>query len=288
MITVTTRFAGLVALFLCLAISETAADDGKFFDSNGVQIHYLDAGSGEPVVLMHGLNGSFQTWVDIGVTEKLLAAGYRVLALDARAHGKSGTPHDPADYGPEMAKDILRLMDHVGVDKAHIVGYSMGAAIVGKLRSIHPERMITLCLGGFGWVQYDGPSERLIALADSLESGDGFMPLYSTLYPDWSEEDRMARSENSLAALADVQATIALLRGWNFGVTEESLRSNTTPTLAIIGSIDPQKAGVDSLDGVMPHLEIVVIQGADHLAAIQHDEYIAGLLSFIARHQVKQ
>ncbi len=276
-------FLCLFALSLCFTVAE-GADEGKFFNSNGVQIHYLDVGSGEPVVLMHGQNGSVQTWVDNGVSEKLVAAGYRVLALDARAHGKSGTPHEPSEYGQEMALDIVRLMDHVGVDKAHIVGYSMGSAIVGRLRSEHPERMMTLCLGGSGWVNWDGPSERHIAIADSLERGDGFMPLYDAIYPDWSEEDRVARSEKAVAALPDVQARVALFRGWSFGVTEESLRENTVPTLAIIGSIDPLKTGVDALDGVMPHLETVVIEGAGHLAAIQHPEYIASLLTFLSKH----
>ena len=62
-----------------------------------------------------------------------LAASYRVIAMDARGHGLSGKPHDPAQYGPEMGLDVVRLLDHLGLRRAHILGYSMGAHIVAQL-----------------------------------------------------------------------------------------------------------------------------------------------------------
>lgn len=276
----------LLALILGIAPALFAEDAGQFFDSNGVQIHYIDKGAGEPVVLMHGLNGDYQrAWFDRGIPQALLDEGYRVLALDGRAHGQSGAPHDPAQYGPEMALDIARLLNHVGLERAHMVGYSMGAAIVGKLRAMHSERFITLTLGGNGWIQQDGPVPRRSALADELEQGKGFMPFYRRLYPDWSEEEREARSAQRVARLSDVRATVAMLRGNDFGVTEESLRMNTVPTLAIIGGADPLKQRVDALQGVMKHLETVVIPGADHSAVTRHPDFIASLLEFLERHR---
>ena len=85
---------GVVMMLLLGSTPDLVAQDtGQFFDSNGVQIHYLDTGSGEPVVLMHGITGSYERiWVDTGVVDGLVKAGYRVLALDARAHGRSGAP----------------------------------------------------------------------------------------------------------------------------------------------------------------------------------------------------
>ena len=152
--------ASLLIMSLCvIAAGASAQVDGQFFDSNGVRIHYTDIGSGEPVILMHGLNGDFRsTWFENGgLAEQLLAGGYRVLALDARAHGRSGTPHDPTQYGVEMARDIERLMAHAGIAQAHIVGYSMGSNIVGKLRELRPDLFVTLTLGGWGWRQAPGP-----------------------------------------------------------------------------------------------------------------------------------
>lgn len=277
---------GLGVLML-LAFGSTQAvvaqGTGQFFDSNGVQIHYLDSGSGEPVVLMHGINGSYErSWVESGVVEALTQAGYRVLALDGRAHGKSEAPRDPAMYGAEMSLDIVRLLDHVGIEQAHIVGYSMGAGIVSKLRAMHPERFLSMCIGGgSGWSKTTGPSPSAITLAESLERGEGFMPLYRRIYPTWSEEDLQARSDTTLARIPDPLATAALLRGSDRGASEESIRNNTVPTLAIVGSIDPAKARVDELVGVMPNLEVVVIPDADHQAAYRRPDYISNLIRFL-------
>ena len=211
-----------------------AAQSGRYFSSAGVRIHYVDHGQGEPVVLMHGLNDDLgSAWFDTNVAQALVDGGYRVLALDGRAHGLSGTPHGPAQYGQEMSLDISRLLQQLGIDRAHIVGYSMGARIVGKLREVQPEVVATLTLGGFGWTKHSGPSTALAALADSLERGEGFMPLYRELYPDWTDEERETRSAAMLGKLPDVTATVAMLRGYDFGVSEESLRAKHYPNLGI-------------------------------------------------------
>jgi hypothetical protein len=89
----------------------------QFFDSNGVRIHCTDQGSGEPVVLVHGVDGGMHSWTSAGVLQNL-AKNYRVIALDCRGHGLSGKPHDPKQYGAEMAVDIARLLDHVGVPES--------------------------------------------------------------------------------------------------------------------------------------------------------------------------
>ena len=260
-------------------------DQGEFFDSNGVPIHYINVGKGDPVVLVHGLNSNLErAWIDTGIVEALTDAGFQVLALDARAHGKSGTPHDPALYGQEMALDIERLIDHVGVEKAHVVGYSMGSIISGKFRELRPERIVSLTLGGWGWRQDPGPTHTQMELAESLENGGGFLGLYRELYPDWSDEDRESRSRATLARIPDPVATAALLRGFNFGVAEESLRNNTVPTLAIIGDKDPRKITVDALQGVMKNLRIVAIEGADHAQAYRRPEFIDHVIEFLTEH----
>jgi len=283
------RYALMAALLAFPIVPVFSQDLGRFFDSNGVLIHYIDVGEreGDPVVLMHGLNGSLERWIDTGFVEALTEAGFRVLALDARAHGKSGTPHDPAKYGQEMSLDIARLLDHVGIEKAHIVGYSMGARIVGKLRDLKPERFLSMCIGGRGWVQEEGPEPRQIFLAESLERGQGFIPLYERYYPDWSDADREARSKRMLETIPDPLATAAMLRGVDSAVSEESVRTNTVPTLAIIGSKDPNKPSVDALDGVMPNLEIVVIPDADHVEAFVRPEHLENLLRFLKEHSTR-
>src|SRR3712207_504342 len=132
-----TRRVRLIAILLSLfafqlvALDRVSAQD-QFFDSNGMRIRYVEQGSGPPVVLIHGFSGSLDTgWVETGVLPKL-AADYRVIALDCRGHGQSDKPHDPKSYGRQMSEDVVRLLDHLNISRAHIVGHSMGAGIVAK------------------------------------------------------------------------------------------------------------------------------------------------------------
>src|SRR5207302_6396416 len=74
--------------------------------------------------------------------------GFQVIALDCRGHGKSDKPHDPAQYGPEMAADVVRLLDHLKIEKAHLIGYSSGAFIAGKVAAIHHELVLSVVYGG--------------------------------------------------------------------------------------------------------------------------------------------
>ena len=128
-----------------------------YFDSDGVQIYFEEHGKGEPVVLVHGFasraehNWGAMNWFTT------LAAHYRVVALDCRGHGKSGKPHDPAAYGGEtMGDDVIRLMDHLGIKRTLIMGYSMGARIVTGLLMMHPERL----RGGGAWRNRRGDRKR--------------------------------------------------------------------------------------------------------------------------------
>ena len=122
------RFGLFLAVVLVAVPSVHAQEAGQFFDSNGVQIHYVDQGEGEPVVLIHAMLETLEAWTDSPVESGLLDAGYRVLAFDVRPHGQSGKPHDPTKYGIEVVRDVVRLLDHLALDRAHVVGYSMGWA----------------------------------------------------------------------------------------------------------------------------------------------------------------
>jgi pimeloyl-ACP methyl ester carboxylesterase len=120
------RFIGPVLALCAVMIPTAALAQDKFFDSSAVRLRYVEQGQGQPIVLLHGNGNSLQSWIDAGVF-KTLAAEYRVIAFDARGHGKSGKPHDPRQYGIEMIRDAVRLLDHLAIPKAHIIGYSKGA-----------------------------------------------------------------------------------------------------------------------------------------------------------------
>ena len=142
----------IVALFRGGAFPSAAASklSEHFFDSDGTKIHYLTAGEGEPVILIHGFTGSaWSNWVEPGVFGTL-AKSFRVIAIDVRGHGKSDKHYDPAAYGTLMAQDVLNLMDHLEIDKAHVGGYSMGGFLTMKLIAMEPSRFESAIVAGAG------------------------------------------------------------------------------------------------------------------------------------------
>src|SRR5260370_26191796 len=122
-----------------------------FFDSRGVKIHYTIHGKGEPVLLIHGFTVTYAIqWVYPGIASAL-TKNYQVIGFDCRGHGQSGKPHDAKMYGTEMVEDAVRLLDHLKIKKAHLVGYSMGGFIALKLAATHPDRVLSVTTGGAGW-----------------------------------------------------------------------------------------------------------------------------------------
>lgn len=129
--------------------SGSAAFKEDFFTaSDGVKIHYLTAGStGSWVVLIHGYTDNAERmWFRTGIAPAL-AKNHRIVALDNRNHGKSDKP---VPGGTGRAQDVVELMDHLHIDRAHIHGYSMGGGITGQLLAMIPQRFITAGFGGSG------------------------------------------------------------------------------------------------------------------------------------------
>ena len=211
-----------------------------------------------------------------------------------RGHGKSGKPHDPASYGLAVVDDVVRLLDHLGIAKAHIVGYSMGGVITGKFIVTHPERVISAVFGAsaprVGWpAQAEKDST---AIAESLEQGHGMRPMILRLAPPnepppsdaaIEQESRAIMGRNDPLALAAVQRANKEL-----SVTLLEVRAIRLPLLAIVGSADPIKAGVDTFKLVPRDLKVVVIDGATHSgtrSAAGRQEFAAAVRDFVAAHR---
>jgi len=184
-------------------------------------------------------------------------------------------------------------MDHLGIERAHIVGYSMGGFITGKLLATHPDRMITATLGGAGWSRKDDARAELInELATSLEEGKGIAPLIRHLTPPGAPqptEEQLAGMNQMILLMNDPLALAAVARGMgDLEMPEQALRDNKVPLLALIGDRDPLKDGVDAMEPVAANLKVVVIEGADHMSAFSRPEFIESLEAFLAEHSVAE
>jgi pimeloyl-ACP methyl ester carboxylesterase len=290
----------VLACFLLSVPSPVRAED-QFFDSNGVRIHYIVEGKGEPVVLIHGFTADIDKNWRTGFTAgpqnnrqgprifEALSRNYRVIALDNRGHGKSDKPHDTKQYGLEMVEDIVRLLDHLKIKKAHVVGYSMGAIITAKLLATHPDRLLSATLGGHSGIRDASRNQFYDQLAESLEQGKGFGPLIVALTPAGRPKpspEQIAVINAGLSKSNDPKALAAVVRAFTeLAVPPEKLKTNQVPALALIGELDPLKKGVDALQKEMANLKVVVISGADHVTAVSSPEFIKSLSEFLARHR---
>jgi pimeloyl-ACP methyl ester carboxylesterase len=275
---------------LCYVILGSAgrlqAED-QFFASNGVKIRYIVQGQGDPVLLIHGFTANIEMqWGAPGVI-KALAKDYQVIALDNRGHGKSGKPHDAKKYGLEMVEDQVRLLDHLKIKKAHVVGYSMGALITSKLLTTHPDRLITATLGGAAGIREGADTRFFDELAESLEQGKGAGALIAFLTPAGRPkptEEQLKAINTAMALTNDMQALSAVVRGFkDLSVSDAQLKANKVPTLSLIGEIDPLKKGVDEIKDKLALLKIVVIPGADHMNAFVNPMFNTSLKEFLGQ-----
>jgi len=258
-----------------------AAD--QFFDSNGVRIRYFSVGQGEPILLIHGWAADAEMWAS---AIQDLSRNYRVIALDCRGHGKSGKPTDPSQYGMEMVNDIVRLMDHLGIAKAHVLGYSMGGSITIKMLTVYPQRFLTAVIGGsqgFRPEDVDTPDTPLIkSLLSGMSLTDAQIANAPPNYPKPTPEQR--KQMEQMNANQDPKALAAVRLGYRGLIVDYNLlKHNAVPTLVIYGGNDNPRR-FDELKKILPDAEFKEIAGAGHMAASQSPELVSGVRDFLARH----
>jgi len=258
--------------------------EDQFFDSGGVHIRYASLGQGEPIILIHGWSASAEMWSS---AIRDLSRDYRVIAMDCRGHGRSDKPTDPSQYGMEMVNDVVRLMDHLGIAKAHIVGYSMGGSIALKMLTARPERFLTAVVGGSQGFRlpedFDTPDTPLIK---SLLSGLSFTdaqianapPGFPKATPEQRKQMEQMNANQNPKALAAVRLSYIGLK-----VDYDALQHNAVPTLVIYGGND-NPSRFDELKKVLANGEFKEIAGAGHMAAAFSPEFVKDVRDFLARH----
>lgn len=241
------------------------------FDSDGVRLHYEVHGrdDGVPIVLVHGFASHYRlNWVGTRWQETLTGAGFRVIGLDCRGHGESDKPHDPAAYATQvMAADVRRLLDHLQLESADYLGFSMGSRIGIQCVLDFPERLRRVVLGGVG---LDGALAQAQSIARAMRGGVPENPVAKSFY-----EFAKARPHNDLEALAACIEAIAPPLDMNL------LRSVQTPILLVVGGNDELVSGAEDLVELIPTAKLVVVPGRDHLGTVPASEFKDAALEFL-------
>jgi pimeloyl-ACP methyl ester carboxylesterase len=216
------------------------------------------------VVVIHGSSGAWRGRVAEAFTP--LSQHYKLIGFDVRGHGKSGKPHDPAEYGPELVDDVVRLLNHLDVGSAHVVGYSMGGFIGLKLVTVYPERVRSLVSIGQGMVSAREFAE-MAANAGRREPAD---IVQAPGDDDPIAIDAMIRSYGALS------------------VSDASVRKIRAPVLAIVGDGDPRAAKAIRLRAVLPAARLILLPGRTHATVIEDPRMIPEILDFLARADARQ
>jgi pimeloyl-ACP methyl ester carboxylesterase len=243
------------------------------FTHDGVEIAYLDEGNGAAIVLVHGFASNKEiNWVGPGWVTTLVRAGMRVIALDNRGHGKSSKLYDPADYHTnKMALDVRALMDHLEIERADVMGYSMGARITAFLAVKHPQRVRSAILGGLGIRLVDGIGLPE-SIADALEA--------PTLADVANPTGRTFRAFADQAK-SDRKALAACIRGSRQVLTREEVAEIGIPVLVAVGTRDDVAGSPEALAALIPGAKALPIPDRDHMLAVGDKAYKAGVLAFL-------
>ena len=252
----------------------------RHFSSAGVDIAFIDAKPqgrdlGEPILLIHGFASNHRiNWVNPRWVETLTKSGRRVAAFDNRGHGQSEKLYAPADYHADlMTQDAANLLAHLGIERADVMGYSLGARIASFLALSRPSLVRSLILGGLGdRLVRDGGLPEAIAEALEAPSLESLTDPTQRLFRGFADQTKSDR-----AALA------ACVRGSRRNLTPAEAGRIVQPTLVAVGERDTLAGDPSKLVALWPRAQALLIPGRDHNLAVGDKAFKAGALDFLAR-----
>lgn len=245
------------------------------FTSNGYELAYMDEGAGPPILLIHGFGSSYRVnWVNPGWVETLVQAGRRVIAFDNRGHGASDKPHDVGAYRPAaLAEDARNLLDHLGIGRADVMGYSMGARITAFLALAHPGMVKAAVFGGLGYGIVTGigdwaPVVAALEVEDAASVTDPIGLMFRK-FADQTGSDRVALA--------------ACMKATRQPISADELALLHMPVLIAVGEKDELAGSPEALAEIIPAAEVLNIPKRDHMLAVGDKVYKAGVLDFLKR-----
>ena len=243
------------------------------FKNGEVEIAFLDEGDGEPIVLVHGFASTKEVnWVEPGWVAALTSAGRRVIALDNRGHGQSSKLYDPAAYhSAAMAEDVRALLDHLCLERADVMGYSMGARITAFLALNHPQRVRSIMLGGLGIRLVEGVGLPA-TIAEALEAPS----LADVRDPNGRAFRFFAEQTRS-----DLKALAACIRGSRQTLSRDQVAGLHLPVLVAVGTRDTVAGSAQALAALIPGARALDIPDRDHMLAVGDKVYKSEVLQFL-------
>jgi len=245
------------------------------FRNGDVEIAYLDVGAGDPIVLVHGFASSKEfNWVNPSWVGELTGAGYRVVALDNRGHGASSKPYDPAAYEMTlMAGDVRALLDHLGIARADVMGYSMGARIAAFVAVHHPARVRSAVFGGLGIRMVEphggGLAPRVVAALQAPSLADVTDPIGRS-FRKFAEQTK-----------SDLKALAACMSRPRTLLTREQVAGIRAPVLVAVGTRDEVSGSGPELAALIPGARALEIPDRDHMLAVGDKVFKAGVVEFL-------
>jgi len=243
------------------------------FHHGDVEIAYLDEGAGEPIVLVHGFASNKEVnWVNPGWVATLTGAGRRAIALDNRGHGQSSKLYDSAAYHSAiMAEDVRALLDHLRLERADVMGYSMGARITAFLALQHRQRVRSAILGGLGMRLVEGVGlPETIAEAMEAPSLEAITQPTGRLFRSFAEQTK-----------SDLRALAACIRGTRQTLSSEEVGRIGVPVLVAVGTKDPVAGSPAGLARLIPGARALPIPDRDHMLAVGDKVFKAAVLEFL-------
>ncbi|RCL02639.1 MAG: Hydrolase [Candidatus Tokpelaia sp. JSC188] len=250
----------------------------QFFCHNGFRLAFQESGQGDPVLLIHGFASSiFMNWIASDWFKILVDAGYKVIAIDNRGHGHSTKSYDPRAYTLElMASDAIALLRYLGIKKAHIMGYSMGAKIAAVMALHMPTMVHSAVFGGLGIGMLTEVGDRKV-IAEALLAEDPItiinpLGLLFRKFADNTKSDRKALAACIMVSKKELKI--------------DEMHGIMQPVLVAVGEKDTIAGEAQPLAALLEHGEVLVIPNRNHVLAVGDRIYKKGVLEFFRRYSM--
>ena len=237
--------------------------------ADNIEIYFEVVGQGIPLVMLHGFMNTLaenDKWAP-------LLPGYQLILPDARGHGRSGKPRDPSAYTlAKRTSDVIALLDHLGIQKAHCMGYSMGGWVSLGLAATYPERFYAMIAGGIGPDALNPESSRMWR-EPMVTAMKGGMENYCREV-EAAEKRTMSAEERAFYLAQDHKALVAMLSLEEEIDFRHTLANSSADLLMYVGELDMHHDSAKELCARLPHAHFLSIPGRDHGSAAEPPDFL--------------